>query len=98
MEISYKNLDSPIVITTKEYPFKIVYVNNSWEKLCGYSLNEIYGKSIFVLKYKYLAKNKFINKRKNGTLFINFIKKTNIINTNLSIGTTIYYKILKSVS
>ena len=94
MEISYKKLDSPVVITKKEYPFKIVYVNNSWEKLCGYSLKEIYGKSIFILKYKYLAKNAFINKRKNGTLFINFIKKTNIVNTNLSIGTTIYYKIL----
>lgn len=91
----FEKLNSPIVITYKKYPYKIIYVNSSWEKLCGYSLTEIFGKSIFILKYRYLAKNLFINKKKDGTLFINFIKKKYIVNTNFSIGITIFYKILQ---
>ena len=82
----------PIVITYNYHPFRILYVNKSWEYLCGYSFQEIVGKSIFILKHKDISKNISINKRKNKNLFLHVFEIYDIPYLNISIGTTIFYK------
>lgn len=84
--------DCPIVITSIQNPFTILYVNKSWEYLCGYSLNEIIGKSIFILKHKNIDKNIAINKKKNNKLFLHFFEIYHNKKYNISIGKTIFYK------
>ena len=84
--------DSPIVITSITYPFRILYVNKSWEYLCGYSLDEIIGKSIFILKHTNIEQNIVINKKKNNKLFLHLFKIYNNKKYNISIGKTIFYK------
>lgn len=86
--------DCPIVITSINHPFKIIYVNKSWEYLCGYKYNEILGKSIFILKFKDINKKKnvFINKKKNNKLFLHIFDIYDIPSLQLSIGTTSFYK------
>lgn len=84
--------DCPIVITSRKHPFPILYVNKSWEYLCGYTLDEIIGKSIFILKHKDINKNVSINKKKNNKLFIHFFEILDIPEHNISIGKTKFYK------
>ena len=84
--------DSPIVITSIQYPFNILYVNKSWEYLCGYSPDEIIGQSILILKYKDISKNISINKKKNNNYFLHIFEIYNISSLNVSIGSTKYYK------
>lgn len=84
--------DTPIVITSLKHPFKILYVNKSWEYLCGYKLKEIIGKSIFILKYKDINKNISINKKNNNNLFIHFFEIFHFPKLNISVGKTKFYK------
>lgn len=84
--------DCPVVITTLRHPFKILYVNKSWENLCGYKLNEILGKSIFILKHKSITNKIAINRKKNSKLFIHFFEIKKLHEYQISIGKTIFYK------
>lgn len=45
-EASLPNDPRAIVITEAEMPFRIVAVNDSWEKLCGYSRSECKGQTL----------------------------------------------------
>lgn len=95
INLLFSSNDCPLVITSIHHPFKILYVNKSWELLCGYSQQEILGKSIFILKYKDINKNISINKKKNNQLFIHFFEIINYPQFNISIGKTKYYKNLQ---
>lgn len=96
MNYLIKKKDCPIVMTEMFYPFRILYVNTSWEELCGYKMNEIKGKSILILKkkdiIKSIEKNISINKKKNNNLFLHFFKIYNFSKYNISIGKTISYQ------
>ena len=83
--------DYPIIITKKEYPFNIIYVNSNWENLCLYKLDEVFMKPVSILSYRPIYKNLKINKKKDGTLFLHYFDIHNISN-GLSLGKTIYFK------
>jgi PAS domain S-box-containing protein len=39
-----------IVVTTSTPPYNIVHVNHEWEELCGYSKNEVVGKTLKIIQ------------------------------------------------
>lgn len=84
--------DRPIVVTTRIYPFNIIYVNDKWTNLCGYSLKEIYGKSIFILR-EGVINNFIINKTKDNRMFIHFFD-IYYLNNYLSLGITNNYQFI----
>lgn len=84
--------DCPVVITSIEHPFRILYVNKTWEYLCGYSLKEIVGKSIYILRHKKINDNVAINKKKNNKLFIHFFEIFDIPEYNIAVAKTKFYK------
>ena len=86
------SLDRPIVLTKRIYPFSIIYVNDKWTKLCGYSLKEIYGKSILILR-EGLINNLIINKTKDSRMFIHYFDIYHL-NNYLSLGITTNYQFI----
>lgn len=90
-KLNYCKLDTPLVLTKSIYPFNILYVNKSWEKLCGYSKNEVLGKSILILVHKFISNNILINKKKNEKLFLHIIEIYKL-KDNISLGITKFYK------
>ena len=53
----------PIVITEPEYPFRIIYINQAWKELSGYSIEELYQRSIYYVRVMKIN-NLIINKKK----------------------------------
>lgn len=77
----------PVVITEPEYPFRIIYINEAWKDLSGYSIEELYQRSIYYIRIMKLN-NLIINKKKNGILFEHEFEVTDIPSLNLKIGIT----------
>ena len=53
----------PIVITEPVYPFRIIYINEAWKDLSGYSMEELYQRSIYYVRVMKIN-NLIINKKK----------------------------------
>ena len=77
----------PVVITEPEYPFRIIYINEAWKELSGYSMEELYQRSIYYVRVMKLN-DLIINKKKNGILFEHEFEVTDIPSLNLKIGIT----------
>lgn len=77
----------PIVITEKKYPFRIKYINEAWQKLSGYSIQELYQQSIYYIRIGKIN-NLIINKKKDGTLFEHEFEIVDIKSLNIKIGIT----------
>jgi len=78
----------PIVITEPMHPFSIIYINEAWEELSGYSIKELYKRSIYYIRVGKIMNNVIINKKKDGTLFEHEFEVTDIPSLNLKIGIT----------
>jgi len=50
MTTAMEDKDRAIVVTASTPPFQILYVNNVWEGLCGYTLEECRGKTLSLLQ------------------------------------------------
>ena len=73
----------PIVITEKQYPFRIKYVNKAWIELCGYTFDEIRNKSILILRTN--ENVSYINKKKGGNKFVHIFKIYHLLNYSVAI-------------
>jgi PAS domain S-box-containing protein len=45
-----KQSDLPIVVTEKAPPYNVKYVNDAWQDLCGYTSDEVCGRSLTILQ------------------------------------------------
>ena len=83
----------PIVITETKYPFRIKYINEAWQKLSGYSIQELYQQSIYYIRIGKIN-NLIINKKKDGILFEHEFDIIEIQSLNIKIGITKKIKII----
>lgn len=81
----------PIVITEPVHPFRIIYINQAWKELSGYSIEELYQRSIYYVRVMKIN-DLIINKNKNGLLFEHEFEVTDIPSLNLKIGITKKFK------
>ena len=43
---------APVIVTTAEYPFRIVHTNAAWSELCGWQSHEVLGSTCALLQGK----------------------------------------------
>lgn len=82
-----------IVVTDANIPFRIVHVNDSWEKLCGYSLEECKGSTLECIQGPETDKSaitalmsQLMNGEEAGTVLTNYNKEGKRFHNRLKVG------------
>lgn len=89
----FHSTEVPIVITETKYPYRIKYINEAWQQLSGYSIQELYQQSIYYIRVGKIN-NLIINKKKDGILFEHEFDIIEIQSLNIKIGITKNIKII----
>ncbi len=92
-EASVTNDPRAIVITEAQVPFRISMVNDSWEKLCGYTLDECQGETLACLQGPETNKSavtalmsQLMNGEEAGTVLTNYTKLGRKFHNRLRVG------------
>ncbi len=92
-EASVANDPRAIVVTEAQVPFRIKMVNDSWEKLCGYTMNECQDKTLACLQGPETNKaavtalmSQLMNGEEAGTVLTNYTKLGRKFHNRLRVG------------
>lgn len=85
--------DQAIVVTESSPPFAIVHVNEAWEGLCGYTLEECRGKTLSLLQGQETdlsattsVVSQLLRGEESGTVLTNYTKEGRRFRNHLRVG------------